>query len=80
MLHHVWLHCEAVRELLDPETESHAFRRVRGYLKDGVCCICYSSDDPYPKAKHDVAAGDLPYCIGFDPEAACKKTSVITTR
>jgi hypothetical protein len=26
--------------------------------------------DSYPKASHDVAGGDLPYCIGFDPEAA----------
>ena len=26
--------------------------------------------DPYPKSKHDIEAGDLPYCIGYDPEAA----------
>lgn len=26
--------------------------------------------DSYPKAKRDVVGGDLPYCIGFDPEAA----------
>jgi hypothetical protein len=26
--------------------------------------------DPYPHAKHDLRAGDLPYCIGFDAEAA----------
>ena len=25
---------------------------------------------PYPQAKHDVRRGDLPYCIGFDAEAA----------
>jgi len=29
-----------------------------------------ADDDPYPKPKHDVTGGDLPYCIGFDPEAA----------
>jgi hypothetical protein len=26
--------------------------------------------DSYPKANHYVAGGDLPYCIGFDPEVA----------
>ena len=26
--------------------------------------------DPYPRAERDVKSGDLPYCIGFDPEAA----------
>jgi hypothetical protein len=26
--------------------------------------------DPYPKAEHDAKSGDLPYCIGFDAEAA----------
>jgi len=25
---------------------------------------------PYPRAQHDVRRGDLPYCIGFDAEAA----------
>jgi hypothetical protein len=26
--------------------------------------------DPYPKPAHDAEAGDLPYCIGYDAEAA----------
>jgi len=29
-----------------------------------------ADEDPYPKPNHDVSAADLPYCVGFDPEAA----------
>lgn len=29
-----------------------------------------TDSDPYPKPQHDLKSGDLPYCIGYDPEAA----------
>jgi len=29
-----------------------------------------ADEDTYPKAPHNIEAGDLPYCIGFDPEVA----------
>jgi hypothetical protein len=51
-----------------------ALQSVKGipaeYIAELVRLGGIADDDPYPKAKHNVAAGDLPYCIGFDPEAA----------
>jgi len=51
-----------------------ALQTVKGipaeYVAELVRLDGIADDDPYPKAKYDVAAGDLPYCIGFDPEAA----------
>ncbi|MCL5281735.1 MAG: FAD-dependent oxidoreductase [Planctomycetes bacterium] len=40
------------------------------YIAELVRLGGVAEDDPYPKSKHDTAKGDLPYCIGFDPEAA----------
>lgn len=51
-----------------------ALQTVKGiaaeYIAELVRLGGIADDDPYPKAKHDVTTGDLPYCIGFDPEAA----------
>ena len=51
-----------------------ALQTVKGipadYIAELVRLGGIAEYDPYPKAKHDVAKGDLPYCIGFDPEAA----------
>jgi hypothetical protein len=51
-----------------------ALQTVKGipadYIAELVRLGGIAEDDPYPKAKHEVAKGDLPYCIGFDPEAA----------
>jgi len=51
-----------------------ALQTVKGipaeYIAELVRLGGIADDDPYPKARHDVATGDLPYCIGFDPEAA----------
>ncbi|UCE50063.1 MAG: FAD-dependent oxidoreductase [Phycisphaerales bacterium] len=51
-----------------------ALQTVKGipaeYIAELVRLGGIAEDDPYPKAKRDVAGGDLPYCIGFDPEAA----------
>jgi len=51
-----------------------ALQTVKGipaeYIAELVRLGGIADDDPYPKPKHDVTAGDLPYCIGFDPEAA----------
>ncbi len=51
-----------------------ALQTVKGipaeYMAELVRLDGIADDDPYPKAEHDVATGDLPYCIGFDPEAA----------
>ncbi len=51
-----------------------ALQTVKGipaeYIAELVRLGGIIDEDPYPKAKHDVAGGDLPYCIGFDPEAA----------
>jgi len=51
-----------------------ALQTVKGipaeYIAELVRLGGIIKDDPYPKAEHDVAAGDLPYCIGFDAEAA----------
>ena len=51
-----------------------ALQTVKGipaeYIAELVRLGGIAEEDPYPKEKHDVAAGDLPYCIGFDPEAA----------
>ncbi len=51
-----------------------ALQTVKGipaeYIAELVRLGGVVDDDPYPKAKHDVASGDLPYCIGFDAEAA----------
>ncbi|MCU0916894.1 MAG: FAD-dependent oxidoreductase [Planctomycetes bacterium] len=51
-----------------------ALQTVKGipaeYIAELVRLGGIAEYDPYPKAKHDVASGDLPYCIGFDPEAA----------
>ena len=51
-----------------------ALQTVKGipaeYISELVRLGGIADDDSYPKAKHDLASGDLPYCIGFDPEAA----------
>jgi hypothetical protein len=51
-----------------------ALQTVKGipaeYIAELVRLGGIADYDSYPKAKHDVASGDLPYCIGFDPEAA----------
>jgi hypothetical protein len=51
-----------------------ALQTVKGipaeYIAELVRLGGIAEYDPYPKAKHDMAKGDLPYCIGFDPEAA----------
>jgi len=51
-----------------------ALQTVKGipaeYIAELVRLDGIADDDPYPKSKHDVTSGDLPYCIGFDPEAA----------
>jgi len=51
-----------------------ALQTVKGipadYIAELVRLGGIAEDDPYPKSKHDTAKGDLPYCIGFDPEAA----------
>ena len=51
-----------------------ALQTVKGiaaeYIAELVRLGGIADDDPYPKSKRDVATGDLPYCIGFDPEAA----------
>lgn len=51
-----------------------ALQTVKGipadYIAELVRLDGIAEDDPYPKSKHDTATGDLPYCIGFDPEAA----------
>src|SRR5574340_408275 len=51
-----------------------ALQTVKGipadYIAELVRLDGIADDDPYPKSKHDVKTGDLPYCIGFDPEAA----------
>lgn len=51
-----------------------ALQTVKGipaeYVAELVRLGGIADEDSYPKAKHDVAGGDLPYCIGFDPEAA----------
>jgi hypothetical protein len=51
-----------------------ALQTVKGipaeYIAELVRLDGIAQDDPYPKSKHDTAKGDLPYCIGFDPEAA----------
>jgi hypothetical protein len=51
-----------------------ALQTVKGipaeYIAEIVRLGGLAEYDPYPKAAHDAAKGDLPYCIGFDPEAA----------
>ncbi len=51
-----------------------ALQTVKGIPADYIAELVrqggIAEDDPYPKSKHDTAKGDLPYCIGFDPEAA----------
>jgi hypothetical protein len=51
-----------------------ALQTVKGipaeYIAELVRLDGIADMDNYPHAKHDVAHGDLPYCIGFDPEAA----------
>jgi hypothetical protein len=51
-----------------------ALQTVKGipaeYIAELVRLGGIADYDSYPKAKRDVAGGDLPYCIGFDPEAA----------
>jgi len=51
-----------------------ALQTVKGipaeYIAELVRLGGIIKDDPYPKPEHDVAAGDLSYCIGFDAEAA----------
>lgn len=40
------------------------------YIAELVRLGGIADEDPYPKPKHDSTIGDLPYCIGFEPEAA----------
>src|SRR5574340_1098631 len=51
-----------------------ALQTVKGipaeYIAELVRLGGLADEDNYPKAKHDTAAGDLLYCIGFDAEAA----------
>lgn len=51
-----------------------ALQTVKGipaeYIAEIVRLGGIADADPYPKAAHDVAKGDIPYCVGFDPEAA----------
>lgn len=52
-----------------------ALQTVKGipaeYIAELVRLGGIAGDDPYAREnKHDVAKGDLPYCVGFDPEAA----------
>jgi hypothetical protein len=51
-----------------------ALQTVKGipaeYIAELVRLGGIADHDSYPKASHDVTGGDLPYCIGFDPEAA----------
>jgi FAD dependent oxidoreductase len=51
-----------------------ALQTVKGipaeYIAELVRLGGIADEDSYPKAQHDVAGGDLPYCVGFDPEAA----------
>ncbi len=51
-----------------------ALQTVKGipaeYIAELVRLGGIAEEDPYPKAKRDVRGGDLPYSIGFDPEAA----------
>jgi hypothetical protein len=51
-----------------------ALQTVKGipaeYIAELVRLGGVTDVDPYPHAKHDVRTGDLPYCIGFDAEAA----------
>jgi len=51
-----------------------ALQTVKGipaeYIAELVRLGGVTDVDPYPHAKHDVRAGDLPYSIGFDAEAA----------
>ncbi len=51
-----------------------ALQTVKGipadYIAELVRLGGLAEYDPYPKAAHNAAKGDLPYCIGFDPEAA----------
>ncbi len=51
-----------------------ALQTVKGipadYIAELVRLGGIADEDPYPKPGHDVTSGDLPYCIGYDPEAA----------
>ena len=51
-----------------------ALQTVKGipaeYIAELVRLGGIADEDSYPHEKHDVTKGDLPYCIGFDPEAA----------
>jgi len=51
-----------------------ALQTVKGipaeYIAELVRLGGIADQDNYPHEKHDVEHGDLPYCIGFDPEAA----------
>jgi len=51
-----------------------ALQTVKGipaeYIAELVRLGGIIKNDPYPKSEHNVATGDLPYCIGFDPEVA----------
>lgn len=51
-----------------------ALQTVKGipaeYIAEIVRLGGIADADPYPKPDRNVAAGDLTYCIGFDPEAA----------
>lgn len=51
-----------------------ALQTVKGipaeYIQEIVRLGGVSDYDPYEKTPHNVAAGDLPYTVGFDPEVA----------
>ncbi len=51
-----------------------ALQTVKGipaeYIAELVRLGGVADADPYPKKRYDPASGELPYCIGFDPEIA----------
>ncbi len=51
-----------------------ALQTVKGipaeYIAEIVRLGGVADADSYPKSLHDVTQGDIPYCVGYDPEAA----------
>jgi len=51
-----------------------ALQTVKGipaeYIAEIIRLGGIADEDPYPKESHDLEAGDIPYCVGFDPEVA----------
>jgi len=56
------------------QRQPEALQTVKGipaeYIAELVRLGGIADEDPYPKTHHDVVSGNLPYCVGFDPEAA----------